>query len=321
MYTLFTMKKFTLKYITFVYMVTCFLATISLSIYSLYRYIKNEDTTSIKITTFLSTKEAIYPSLSFCILIPFLKHKFNVYEDKGINMTSYVDYLNGNDWNESFLSVDYDDVTVSLSENLIKAEYWTLSDSNHDWDVDYYVSFRSAFQKCFTINAPFPEKDLLEGFDVHINNSIFPTGSRYDYRDYSDIVTYIHYPGQRYTAYYTFKNDFDSRKNENSSYEMIYKVRNIDVISRRNKIDEPCEEDWKNFDQKIMEKRMNDVGCHPPHWKLESMLPNCTSAKDMKHLSKEPSQYEVALAPQPCRIIDRLDYTYTERDEISRRLV
>ena len=104
-------------------MVTCFLATISLSIYSLYRYIKNEDTTSIKITTFLSTKEAIYPSLTLCILHPFLKQKFDVYEDKGINMTSYIDYLNGNEWNESFLTVDYDDVTVSLSENLIYAVY------------------------------------------------------------------------------------------------------------------------------------------------------------------------------------------------------
>ena len=69
------------------------------------------------------------------------------------------------------------------------------------------------------------------------------------------------------------------------------------------------------------EKFMNDVGCHPPHWKLESKLPNCTSAKEMKYFSEEPSAYEVAFATQPCKIIDRLDYTYTERDAIFGRLV
>ena len=103
-------------------------------------------------------------------------------------MPSCIDYLNGNEWNESFLSVDYDDVTVSLSENLLNAVYWTLSDSYHEWDADYYVSFRSPFQKCFTINAPFPEKNLLRQFDVNINNSIFPTGARYDYSGFSDIL-------------------------------------------------------------------------------------------------------------------------------------
>ena len=102
---------------------------------------------------------------------------------------------------------------------------------------------------------------------------------------------------------------------------MTFNVRNIDVITRRNKIEEPCVEDWKNFDKKFMEKLINDVGCHPSHWKLESKLPDCKSAKEMKYFSEEPSAYEVAIATQPCKIIDRLDYSYTERDAIFGRLV
>ena len=105
-----------LKYINYIYMIACSFATIGLSIYSVYRYIKNEDTTLIKLITFLSTKDAIYPSLSFCILPPFLEKNFDIYGDKDINMTSYIDFLNGNTWNESFLIVDYDSVTVSMSK-------------------------------------------------------------------------------------------------------------------------------------------------------------------------------------------------------------
>lgn len=69
-------------------MISCLLATIGLSIYSIYRYIKNEDTISIKLTTFFSTKDAIYPSLSLCILPPFLERNFDMYGNKDIDMTS-----------------------------------------------------------------------------------------------------------------------------------------------------------------------------------------------------------------------------------------
>ena len=75
-----------LKYFNSIYVMLCLLATICLSIYSFSRYNKNEDTTSIKITSFLSTKDAIYPSMSFCILPPFIEEKFQVYGDIEIKM-------------------------------------------------------------------------------------------------------------------------------------------------------------------------------------------------------------------------------------------
>ena len=297
--------------INYVYISTCFLATIFLSIYSLHRYIKNEDITLTKITTFLSTKDAIYPSLSFCILDPFLKENFEVYGDKEINATSYVDFLLGNTWNELLEKVDYDHVTISLSESLKSGYYITLNKHYIKWDADFYVSFRSASRKCFTINAPFPERDLLWIYSVNINDSIFPKGAR----SYSNkILTYIHYPGQRLTSYYTMKQFADSRQNKSNEYVMEFEVRNIDVISRRNKINEPCVEDWKNYDQFYMENLMNNIGCHPPQWKFDSKFPNCSSDQQMRNLSRQPLAYDVASFTQPCKIIDRLDYTYSESD-------
>ena len=298
-------------------MTTCLLTTIILSMYSIHRYIKNEDTTSIKVTTFLSTKEAIYPSMTFCVFHPFLEKNFAAYGDMNINKTSYMDFLKGRKWNDSFLLVDYDNVTVSLKANLIDTNYDTHSsggvgymrDADFKWDADYHVSYRSVWEKCFTVHAPFPKTERVFYYEININNSIFSADE--DFHD-KFIFVYFHYPGQRYTSYYTIKDVLKAGETKNEDFSMIFEIRNIDVISRRNKIDVPCLEDWKNYDQIYAEKIIIDFGCHPPHWKWNSKLPICSSKKQMKYFSELSQFYDAEIGLQPCRKIDRLDYSYRE---------
>ena len=299
-----------LKQLSFTYFLICILATIGLSFYSIYRYVVNEDVTVVKETTFLSTKDAIYPSFSFCILPPFLKNKLDVFDDISINMTSYIKFLEGELWDDRFLRVEYDNVTVSLSDNLINAKYSAHSYINYDWNLDHYVSFRSAKRKCFTINAPFLENNLFRKFDLRIKKEIFPDGER---STANKIYTYLHYPGQRFTAYYTIKNRFDPR-HDKKNYDMIFRVRNVGVVTRRNKRQDPCVEEWRYYDQHFMEHKMNQVGCHPPHWKTISNLPTCSDATQMKLLSKQPSTFEISSFRPPCKVINRLDYIYQEVD-------
>ena len=101
-------------------------------------------------------------------------------------------------------------------------------------------------------------------------------------------------------------------KTKRERFLMRFEVRNIDVISRRNKINEPCVEDWRNYDQNYMETLMIEFGCHPPHWKSDTKLPICSNEKQMKYFFELPEYYDAAIALQPCKKIDRLDYTYTE---------
>ena len=120
---LLTMKVISLQQINYMYFLVCFLATVALSIYSLLRYVSNDDITSIKIKRFLSSDDAIYPSFSFCITSPFLDEKFDVYGDEEINKTTYVKFLKGEFWHDRMLKIHYDDVTVSLNENLMERSY------------------------------------------------------------------------------------------------------------------------------------------------------------------------------------------------------
>ena len=152
------------KKFNYLFFVICLFTTISLSSYSLYRYLKNEDLTVVKVSKFLSSQDAMYPAFSFCIRPPFLKDKFAAYGDDKINIESYSSFLKGDLWDNRFLKIDYDNVTVSLTDNLIKAFYGTHSLKKKYWNLDHFVSFRSSYRKCFTINAPLLETKFCLSF-------------------------------------------------------------------------------------------------------------------------------------------------------------
>ena len=148
------------------YFLACVTATIALHIYCAKRYFENENITEVKYTKFHSSNDSIYPSFSICILPPFIENRFDVYGN-GINMTSYSDFLKGGLWDERMLDIDYDNVTTSMSDNLLGAKLELRKPYGYEYitpDPEYFVSFRSGWRKCFTINMSFFIKSALTGF-------------------------------------------------------------------------------------------------------------------------------------------------------------
>ena len=96
----------TFKNIKYAYFIVCLILTIGLSIYSVCRYIKNDDITSVRVAKFLSSKDSIYPAFSFCIFDPFLETKFEVFGDDDINVTYYKKFLEGEIWNDKMLKIE-----------------------------------------------------------------------------------------------------------------------------------------------------------------------------------------------------------------------
>ena len=224
-------------------------------------------------------------------------------------MTSYIKFLKGDIWENRFLTIEYDNVTTSLSDNLITAEYNTHSNWEYSkWDPIHFVSFRSSRRKCFTIKAPFHETHLLRNFIFEVDKKIFPNANE---SKQNKIYTYLHYVGQRFTAYYTVKPNII---NSSSKHSIKFMVRDVDVITRRNKKNEPCVEDWRNYDDQFMQSLMQKVGCHPPHWKSKYDLPTCSVASQMKTFSMQPNTYAVESFGLPCTTIDRLQYFSYERN-------
>ena len=305
------MKLFDLFDTNNLFLVLCVAATISLQIQCIIHYFDDEDVSMVQFTRFQSTKDTVYPSLTFCILPPFLEDRFDVYE-QGINMTSYVEFLRGDLWDERMLDVDYDNVTVSFSKNLLYSYYVTQEEEQFDWNPIHKVSFRSSGRKCFTIDAPIANQSLVWYFGMFINNNIFPKGRR---STTNRCFTYFHYPGQWFTSYSSVKTEWSSRKNKTKSYKMGFSVRNMDVITHRNKGKSRCIGEWKEYDQYIMDNMMKESGCHPPHWNSTRNLPLCTNATEMKMFAKRPTFSKIDMYIPPCKSIERIDYTYTEKDD------
>ena len=53
---------------------------------------------------------------------------------------------------------------------------------------------------------------------------------------------------------------------------MLFTVKHTELLKRRNKFASPCNPDWKNDDENIMQEIITRVGCRPPHWKIHSNL-------------------------------------------------
>ena len=266
------MPLMTLKNIIYSYHLICMFSTIALSIYSIIRYIKNEDVTFVKDTKFFDSKDAIYPSFSFCIDPSFSEDNFKMYGDDAINMTSYMQFLNGEIWDQRFLVVEYDNVSTSLENNYLGARIVTRRGvKKQTWDLNFYTSFRSSTQKCLTIDAPILNETVLY-FAIDINNTIFSK----DRRSKWVLMTYFHYPGQYFSGTFTLKYDYQKREKNETSTLMI-ETKNIEVTTKRNKLQEPCIEDWKHYDTYVVSSFENAVGCNPPNWKMNSKLPQCTN--------------------------------------------
>ena len=64
-----------------------------------------------------------------------------------------------------------------------------------------------------------------------------------------------------------------------------------------------------------MDGIMKETGCHPSHWIPPANLPLCTNATEMKNFALQPTTLKVEMYDPPCKIIERLDYSYKEKDD------
>ena len=117
------MKMESWKSIRILTFILCLCATVGLSVYSISRYLENEDVTLVQISQYHSSVTKIYPSITICILPPFLVKEFERHKENGMNMSSYKEFLTGNYWDERMLGINYDNVTVPLEDKLLDSYF------------------------------------------------------------------------------------------------------------------------------------------------------------------------------------------------------
>ena len=312
---------FAFRLITYVF---CLALTISMTINWSLQYSLNKDLSQISFKHYQDTDEDVYPDVSLCFGNAFAKKKLAQF-DPPIKEANLVTFLKGEEYEDRFLTINYSDIIGNVDD--FAKSYWfrwqngstkTYTKESLGESI-FYDSFtgvwRNNFFNCFAIHVPefFLKKEpkvYIEGFAVHLDNSIFPQGAR----EVGKFATFLHYPNQILLSIPTVKYKFQTRLND-SVYNMKYIVNGMSTLRRRQKSDVPCNENWKKFDNDVIEMNVKKVGCKNIYHKNPTDWPLCNNTTDIRK-ANFPFRSDIIQKKYdpPCKQVDKMNYVYEETD-------
>ena len=307
-----------------------------------YEYYLNEDLCLVDFKNFHEKEHEVFPTLSICFRDPFLEHQLT--ENYGVNASTYLKFLEGNYFHSDMLRIDYEDVTLELSDYMLRyyVKYFNgsydlfyttpdlikhIPNQEKAWHETRRVQFMynsyngwynvgsDAFVKCFAL--PMPHQRNANYMAVEFRTAVFPNGTRPP----SDaLLSIIHNPTQLLWSIPTIKYNWPTRK-DNSSFEMKFVIDGVEVLRRRNKQNQPCNEQWLEYDDQRIVAHAKDIGCHAPYQNLSlypsfrNMATNTSVCKTKESMEKAKLPLALGIADNhisPCMGMQRVYYTYQE---------
>ena len=273
----------------------CVLATIILSSKCIYDFFLNENISLVEYRSFQEFGHSGYPSISLCILYPFLENKLRMH-GSGINVTSYVMFLNGSLSDERMAKIDYDNVTISLSDYFdLHSKFpfwiWFSNGTRSVRPLNHYVSLRGDTSKCFTVDVPFIEKEVLLSFGITIKNSIFVNEVRprnIHFSKMEGLFVALHYPRQMLIASTPWKYNWRPRR-KMETYIMGFRVKAITVVNKRDQSGSSCINDRTGYDQYVRDSIVKMHGCKPSFWKSGLDIAKCSPSELQNFKCRKPS--------------------------------
>ena len=105
----------------------CSLAALLFVCFCLYKYSLNKDLSQVTYKEFHKTNENIYPSLTLCFASIFYEGNLKEYGVQSIN--EYANFMDGEYWNDRMIDVNYEKVTLNISDYVLgfvsKTPAWT----------------------------------------------------------------------------------------------------------------------------------------------------------------------------------------------------
>ena len=327
------MRNLGFKVSYYFFLLVCTIATIGFICFCLYKYSLNDDISQVTFQEFHKKKDNIYPSLTICASSIFYEENLKSYGE-GINISTYTDFMNGQNWDDRMIKVDYDNVTLNFSNYLLGVGMWTPdwryvqgdkyflydhrkavkrnnkntswpTEQMDDWIPHFYISYRGGAQKCLTVDIPYMPLQKVWTFGIVFDGNVFPCGIRQSYYEFG---VKVHYPGQFLDSVMQ-KYVWREINSNNSDYvTMRFKIQKLEVITHRKTNNYPCETNFKESDERKMISKLEEVGCKPPWWKEIKDFPVCRSKEHIRMFS----DFNLSNYVRPCQSIQKILYTYQD---------
>ena len=313
----------------------CVMATFSLIIYSIMYYTEENDVSVLEYKMYNSAPEYFYPSISLYFRMPFLDNKLREYGNN-INSNTYAEYLLGEITNDKMSNISYDDVTVDVSKHLLSYDiiYTNFSRDilrtekeiiDKGWKMPY-VSYRSDKGKAYSVDIPFQKDTNIINLRLNFSREVFNGKNRPQKfihltntsRIFDGFEVLFHLPGQFLLSDAKGLGKWNWPKlvkNVSSNIDMMFSLRNVDVLKLRKKRKNTCSENFIDYDQMIFHEIAKKSQCVPGYLKRKSIFGVCKSTRQLKYyLNISPDDIITRFDP-PCRSISKVQFDYEEIEE------
>ena len=267
----------------------CLCTAFGMSVLWLYRFLLDEDSVKIDLKPF-TLFDGQYPMLSFCHEDPFIESKLKEFNNT-LSGKQYREFLKGEKYYNEIKDINFDDVTLNMADfylgDRIQFKNGSYIESiapnfNHEKPQVTFTGFwGSLFYKCFSLRTNLRDYNWLH---FMFNSSMYPNGIRPHLG--FPIVVIPHLPNQLTVsgpnAEWVWK-----ERNKKQEHQKDFAVRNMEILKRRNKKNDPCILDNLNFDQTIVNDHMDMVGCKAPYQRGNKGFKTCDSKEKMAEASAD----------------------------------
>ena len=283
------MARDTCQVITLTFKALCYITAIGVISFWLYKcYVLDDDLCLVDYYP-IDSKEFEAPVLSICFNNPISDEKLNKI-NPSFNATYYLEYLKGRVTDEHLMKVDYEEVSLNISQHItgyevhlnngsrLRYEYGLSPYQNpiHVTYSGFFLGLDANFVKCFGHSVRQEYRKEVMSITTNYN---FPSGFGKHYVS-------VHYPNQLLASVKNFKffvnPIFDPKKMISTRW---FNVKEMEVLKRRNKPKYHCLDfnDNFSFDKHVQLSHENKKPlCQAPYQDLDKSLPICSTMEDMK---------------------------------------
>ena len=309
------------------YILCCAAAAIFMLVYWGREFSLDEDLTVTTYRKFYEREDDVYPTVSICLVNPFLKRRL---AENGVNQSLYLKFLKGEYFSEDLLKIDYIKVSIDISDHVKGYKMYFRNGTyfgNVFLEVDImdkrrltYNSYNGfdhygkRFMKCFALNIPRVQD--LKTFRILISNELFePT--RYERPTGKGFRAFFEIPGQHLLSGDFKKIDWPFRA-ANESYTTRFKLSDITIMRKRNKLKSRCIVSDDGYDHSVMKLHKNGIQCNVPYLSIDQKLPLCNRKELMKRgLARFRMLTENRL--KPCKTMENIDMEFIENTMTTNR--
>ena len=297
------------------------------------RFLKNEDTSSIRYKYFANSPEDTYPTFSFCLTdeqltsregLIYSYFKEDIYQTLpywDADFSTFAQILQGKKLSSGIkdeagldirnLSDNYaNSFTIELTRLYQMVEFKTKNsndslefsaDSSTQTELPFYISYQDPERICYTRNS-----DSKEGI-IRIEDILSLIREQLQmFDEYVTFKIYVHHPGQLLRkidnpVFQSTLKDFEWEKSV-----LIFKIYQVSILRKRPSGNTPCDIELYDDDNRLLQKISEKVGCIPIYWKnilyLSFHLEVCKTPDDLKKVHAELNQFSHILSTYlpPC---------------------